>query len=169
MASMPTYHVSTGPFAILNTKFGDPATCKAAYNSVLAPPKNGGPALGAAGSAAMTLQARAAQHEGAGTLSNGAFSHFLNDWLGGWWPNHSVADTLRQGMLEVEQRIERDMDPVRAAAQRDVDEVVRLSELRLYLEAAVSMSYQSIGYRRVKNPRIWSLHDLQALTDRTDD
>jgi acetyl-CoA carboxylase biotin carboxyl carrier protein len=27
------------------------------------------------------------------------------------------------------------------------------------------MSYQSLGYRRVKNPRIWSLHDLHALTE----
>ena len=30
-------------------------------------------------------------------------------------------------------------------------------------EAAVAMAYQSTGYRRVKNPRIWSLHDLAAL------
>jgi len=28
----------------------------------------------------------------------------------------------------------------------------------------VSMTYQSAGYRRVKNPRIWSMHDLQVLT-----
>jgi hypothetical protein len=55
------------------------------------------------------------------------------------------------------------MDPVRAGAQRDVDEVVTPGELRTYLAAAVSMAYQSIGYRRVKNPRIWSLHDLSAL------
>ena len=27
------------------------------------------------------------------------------------------------------------------------------------------MSYQAIGYRRVKNPGIWSLHDIAALTD----
>ena len=39
----------------------------------------------------------------------------------------------------------------------------RPSELRAYLEAAVEMAYQAIGYRRVKNPRIWSLHDLAAL------
>jgi acetyl-CoA carboxylase carboxyltransferase component len=67
-------------------------------------------------------------------------------------------------MKEVEERVERDMDPARAAAQMDVDEIVLPSELRLWLEAAVSMAYQSIGYRRVKNPRIWSLHDLRALT-----
>jgi len=27
------------------------------------------------------------------------------------------------------------------------------------------MSYQGCGYRRIKNPRIWSLHDLQALME----
>ena len=37
-------------------------------------------------------------------------------------------------------------------------------EIRLYLEAAIAMSYQATGYRRIKNPRIWSLHDLHALT-----
>jgi len=25
------------------------------------------------------------------------------------------------------------------------------------------MSYQAYGFRRVKNPRIWSLHDLRVL------
>ncbi len=32
-------------------------------------------------------------------------------------------------------------------------------------ERFVEMSYQTTGYRRVKNPRIWSLHDLAALTE----
>ena len=64
---------------------------------------------------------------------------------------------------QVEERITRDMDPVRAAAQMDVDEVIAPGELRCWLEAALAMSYQSIGYRRVKNPRIWSLHDLKVL------
>ena len=58
------------------------------------------------------------------------------------------------------------MDPYRAACQMDTDEIVSLGELRGYLEAMVEMSYQSIGYRRVKNPRIWSLHDLHALLRR---
>jgi hypothetical protein len=26
-------------------------------------------------------------------------------------------------------------------------------------------AYQSIGHRRIKNPRIWSLHDLAALAE----
>jgi hypothetical protein len=29
----------------------------------------------------------------------------------------------------------------------------------------VEMSYQTIGYRRIKNPRIWAVHDLHTLTD----
>jgi len=53
---------------------------------------------------------------------------------------------------------------VRSAAQRDIDEIVQPGDLRLYLEAAVEMAYQSIGHRRIKNPRIWSLHDLHVLT-----
>jgi len=51
----------------------------------------------------------------------------------------------------------------RTARQRDTDEIVCLHEIRSYLEAVLEMSYQSIGYRRVKTPRIWSLHDLTAL------
>ena len=66
-------------------------------------------------------------------------------------------------MREVEQRIEGEMDPVLAASQRDVDEIVTPAELRPYLESAIEMAYQSIGYRRVKNPRIWSLHDVRVL------
>ena len=68
-------------------------------------------------------------------------------------------------MKEVEQRIEHDMDPSLAAARMDVDEIVLPGELRTWIEAAVAMAYQSIGYRRVKNPRIWSLHDLRVLTE----
>ena len=66
-------------------------------------------------------------------------------------------------MEEVEARITEDMDPFRSARQRDTDEIVLLGELRGYLKTIVEMSYQSIGYRRVKTPRIWSLHDLTAL------
>lgn len=70
---------------------------------------------------------------------------------------------IEKGMREVEQRIERDMDPYVAARRLDTDEIVALGELRDRLEALVEMSYQSIGYRRVKNPRIWSMHDLNEL------
>jgi biotin carboxyl carrier protein len=50
-----------------------------------------------------------------------------------------------------------------AAAQMDTDEIVRLDELRDWLSALSEMAYQSTGYRRLKNPRIWSLHDLEVL------
>lgn len=71
---------------------------------------------------------------------------------------------IAQGMKAVERRIEADMDPYVAARQMDTDEIVELGELREYLGALVEMSYQGIGYRRIKNPRIWSLHDVAVLT-----
>jgi hypothetical protein len=56
------------------------------------------------------------------------------------------------------------MDPVLAASQRDVDEIVCPGELRTWVESLTAMAYQATGYRRVKNPRIWSFHDLEAIT-----
>ncbi|HUS67251.1 MAG TPA: carboxyl transferase domain-containing protein, partial [Kofleriaceae bacterium] len=73
-------------------------------------------------------------------------------------------DKIAAGMRDVEQRIERDMDPFVSARQMDTDEIVELGALRDWLVTLVEMSYQATGYRRVKNPRIWSLHDLAALT-----
>ncbi len=70
---------------------------------------------------------------------------------------------VEQGMAAVEARITKDMDPFRSARQRDTDEIVLMGELRDYLKTIIEMSYQSIGYRRVKTPRIWSLHDMAAL------
>ena len=72
---------------------------------------------------------------------------------------------LEQAMKDTEARIEGDMDPYKAASQLDIDEIVRLSELRPWLVALVEMAYQSIGHRTVKNPRIWSLHDLDAVVE----
>ncbi|HBP16561.1 MAG TPA: hypothetical protein DEA08_02045, partial [Planctomycetes bacterium] len=72
-------------------------------------------------------------------------------------------EAIREGMKQVEERIERDMDPYVAARQLDTDEIVTLGELRGTLESLVELTYQTIGYRTVKNPRIWSLHDLEAL------
>jgi hypothetical protein len=57
------------------------------------------------------------------------------------------------------------MDPHKAARQMDVDEVVTMGELRGWLETFAEAAYQAIGSRRVRNPRIWSLHDLVALVD----
>jgi hypothetical protein len=55
------------------------------------------------------------------------------------------------------------MDPVASASRMDTDEVIPLDALRRWLEVLTLASYQSIGHRRIKNPRIWSLHDLEAL------
>ena len=72
-------------------------------------------------------------------------------------------------MRETEARIEGDMDPFVAARQMDTDEIVELGELRAYLAALVEMAYQDTGYRRIKNPRIWSLHDLARARRRPRD
>ncbi len=70
---------------------------------------------------------------------------------------------IEKGMKDVEARIEKDMDPFVSARQLDTDEIVELGALRDWLAVLVESSYQSIGYRRVKNPRIWSMHDLAVL------
>ena len=79
------------------------------------------------------------------------------------WPRFGGGGEYLVVDATIEARIDRDMDPVLAAARMDVDEVVAPAEIRPYLEAALEMAYQSIGYRRIKNPRIWSLHDLAVL------
>jgi len=70
---------------------------------------------------------------------------------------------VEQGMAAVEARIDADMDPYLAASRRDVDEIVSPAELRPWLCCLVEAAYQSQGARRMKNPRIWSLHDLDLL------
>jgi len=97
------------------------------------------------------------------TLAIGAFNAKLDDDFNVVADSDEEAEKIRRGMKAVEERIDRDMDPVLAASQMDVDEIVAPAELRLYLESVVAMAYQSIGYRRIKNPRIWSLHDLEVL------
>jgi biotin carboxyl carrier protein len=72
-------------------------------------------------------------------------------------------NAIERGMSEVEARIEGDMDPVVAASQMDTDEIVELSALRDWLVTLVEMTYQGTGQRRIKNCRIWSLHDLALL------
>jgi 3-methylcrotonyl-CoA carboxylase beta subunit len=71
---------------------------------------------------------------------------------------------IEAGMTAVAERIERDMDPWVAGRQMDTDEIVRLDELRPWLAALVEMAYQNTGSRRIKNPRIWSLHDLAVIS-----
>ena len=72
---------------------------------------------------------------------------------------------LEDGMRSVEQRIEADMDPYVSARQMDTDEIIGLAELRPWLEVLVESSYQAIGHRRIKNSRIWSMHDLAILAE----
>ena len=73
---------------------------------------------------------------------------------------------IEQGMAEVEARIEEDMDPYVTARQMDTDEIIDLNELRDWLKILVEASYQGVGYRKIKNSRIWSLHDLDVLHER---
>ncbi len=70
---------------------------------------------------------------------------------------------IEAGMKSVAARIEADMDPFVAGRQMDTDEIIRLDELRPWLTALVEMAYQSTGSRRIKNPRIWALHDLAVI------
>jgi len=99
------------------------------------------------------------------TLAIGAFRTKLDDNFDIIYTSDEEVEKIKQGMQQVEDRITRDMDPVKSAALMDTDEVVLMHEIRPYLRAMVEMSYQSIGYRRIKNPRIWGVHDLYNLTD----
>jgi 3-methylcrotonyl-CoA carboxylase beta subunit len=99
------------------------------------------------------------------TLAIGAYRSRLDDNFEIITKDEEERKKIIDGMQAVEDRITADMDPVKSAALMDTDEVVYMGELRTYLKAMVEMSYQSIGYRRIKNPRIWSVHDLFNLTD----
>jgi len=99
------------------------------------------------------------------TLAIGTYRTRLDDNFHIIAKNAPERAQTEEGMREVEARIEKDMDPYKSARQMDTDEIVAAHELRAYLATLVEMSYQGIGYRRVKNPRIWSMHDLQVLTD----
>jgi 3-methylcrotonyl-CoA carboxylase beta subunit len=99
------------------------------------------------------------------TLAIGAFNTKLDDNFHIVAKDPAERAKIEAGMRQVEDRITHDMDPYRAASQMDTDEIVAFHELRGYLEVLTEMCYQSIGYRRVKNPRIWSIHDLAVLTE----
>jgi acetyl-CoA carboxylase carboxyltransferase component len=100
------------------------------------------------------------------TLAIAAFNTKLDDDFEIATKDPAERAKVAQGMQETEARIEGDMDPYKAASQMDTDEIVAFGELRGWLECFAEASYQASGYRRVKNPRIWSLHDLAALTER---
>ncbi|HET6373744.1 MAG TPA: carboxyl transferase domain-containing protein [Candidatus Polarisedimenticolia bacterium] len=97
------------------------------------------------------------------TLAIGAYRTKLDDDFNVAATDPAERKRIRKEMDEVEARITADMDPVIAARQMDTDEVVTMAELRDYLVAVIEMAYQTHGYRRIKNSRIWSLHDLRVL------
>lgn len=97
------------------------------------------------------------------TLAIAAFNSKLDDDFEIATDDPEERAAIEEGMAKTAARIETDMDPVAAAARMDTDEVVPLSRLRSWLEVLVEAAWQSAGSRRTKNPRIWSLHDLEVL------
>lgn len=110
-----------------------------------------------------TAVSRLAVMEGR-TLAIAAYNTKLDDDFQIVAKDEAERATIEKGMRETEQRIERDMDPLDAASRMDVDELVNLAELRDKIAVLIEATYQGTGHRRVKNPRIWSLHDLAELT-----
>ncbi len=97
------------------------------------------------------------------TLAIAAYNTKLDDEFAIASEDPEERAKIAAGMAAVEERIEGDMDPYRAASQRDTDEIISPGELRDWLCCLVEASYQAQGARRVKNPRIWSLHEIEAL------
>ena len=98
------------------------------------------------------------------TLAIAAFNTKLDDEFEILARDPEERAKVEAGMRSVEERIEGDMDPYKSASQMDTDEIVGLAELRAWLELFAEASYQAVGHRRVKNPRIWSLHDIDVLS-----
>jgi acetyl-CoA carboxylase carboxyltransferase component len=99
------------------------------------------------------------------TLAIAAFNTKLDDDFEIAVEDPEERARIEEGMRATEERIEGDMDPYKSAAQMDTDEIVGVSELRSWMELFAETSYAACGVRRTKNPRIWSLHDLAALTE----
>ncbi len=98
------------------------------------------------------------------TLAIGAFHTKLDDSFNIASTDPAQRRQIEDGMKQVSDRIERDMDPYKAASQMDTDEIVSVLELRRYISCFLEMAYQTMGARRIKNPRIWSLHDCADVT-----
>jgi len=97
------------------------------------------------------------------TLAIAAYNSKLDDDFQIATDDPDERAAIDKGMAETAARIDADMDPVGAAARMDTDEVVPLARLRAWLECLVQAAWQSTGSRRTKNPRIWSVHDLEVL------
>lgn len=96
------------------------------------------------------------------TLAIAAFNTKLDDNFEIATADPEERARIQAAMDETAARIEADMEPVGAAARMDTDEVVPLGSLRDWLARAVEGAWQTP--RPARNPRIWSLHDLAALT-----
>tara|TARA_R110002072_G_scaffold145527_7_gene292136 strand:- start:1389 stop:3116 length:1728 start_codon:yes stop_codon:yes gene_type:complete len=99
------------------------------------------------------------------TLAIAAFNTKLDDDFEIAVEDPAERAKVEAGMAATEARIEGDMDPYAAAGRMDTDEIVRPDELRPWIEMFAETAYQATGYRTAKNPRIWSLHDLAALSE----
>ncbi len=101
------------------------------------------------------------------TLAIAAYNSKLDDDFQIATQDPEERAAIEEGMRSTAARIEADMDPVGAASRMDTDEVVPLDRLRPWLECLVQAAWQSTGGRRTKNPRIWSVHDLEVLCSRS--
>merc|ERR1712232_241753 len=70
---------------------------------------------------------------------------------------------IQEQMRKLEKKIERDMNPYLSANVLNIDEIIKCVEIRKYLSCLIEASYQSVNVRRIKNSRIWSIHDLNHL------
>jgi acetyl-CoA carboxylase carboxyltransferase component len=97
------------------------------------------------------------------TLAIAAFNTKLDDDFEIVADSDEERDAIAKGMAVTEKRIEDDMCPYKAASQRDTDDIINPDEIRPWLSCLIEASYQAQANRRVKNPRIWSMHDIAAL------
>jgi acetyl-CoA carboxylase carboxyltransferase component len=97
------------------------------------------------------------------TLAIAAFNTKLDDDFEIVADSDEERDAIAKGMAATEKRIEGDMCPYKAASQRDTDDIINPDEIRPWLSCLIEASYQAQANRRVKNPRIWSMHDIAAL------
>jgi hypothetical protein len=92
VGSMPTYHVSKGPFRMLDFMFDEPGspTFEAALDRLANPDSTN----------TLLEAARQRNRLQPGDLSDTDVKHFDEHWLDGWWGELAPADTLRAGMRE---------------------------------------------------------------------
>jgi hypothetical protein len=92
MPSMPTYHVSKGSqFGLLDGQFGG-SDYLAQYTAALSRLQATDPVA--------VLNTAAGAHVVPNQLSQDDLAHFTQHWLGNWWPQLAVPDTLRAGFTQ---------------------------------------------------------------------